>query len=593
MKPAGIRYVVLLAIFLLATALAWTSLLEARGPKVSTSRLMRSARLFEQQGRVLNAVELYRRVLRAEPDHLQAATRLAQMRAAAEAVLRATVPKSAARVAKVTLVEAVKPIEPAAPAETVPAREPVGTRVAKETELIRTRIASAVAKLKTERPKDNDGAASAGSPSKSGPQPRLLKTQKALAQAASRIRSLRPTESAVPPRLKLPNRLPLKPQLSSSGRSIRTNVASVPQKQVEPTPLQPQQPQQPTPQDPSTPKTITKVAKETPTVVSVEPTTATDLQNSNTIVTRIRTAWARIRERFAAKPETESEKDPKPAAIPMWQRLSNSLKRARDNVALELGRQPKALEAVAKVEDPKRDAVALVTPDQAGSTDKPVEKVAPNRRTEIPLVSTSEKIYTASRILEARPDDADARAVLIEAVGMAPDVEASLAAYMLGTRASGHPEVMSALGEQLSARTGIARVHMAEAMLRVDSNHVTATDTLVGMLSAPEPKVRMMAAFAMQSATATVTQRERCVSTLIKVLEDTDSEVRAAAALVLGGYGPAAKAAIPALVRLAYDENVDTARAAGVALQCISPPSATTQVDTRVTPVAAGADHGK
>jgi hypothetical protein len=275
----------------------------------------------------------------------------------------------------------------------------------------------------------------------------------------------------------------------------------------------------------------------------------------------------------------------------MWQRLSNSLKRARDNVALKLGRQPKALETVAKVEDPKRDAVALVTPDQAGSTDRPVEKVAPNRRTEIPPVSTAEKIYTASRTLEARPDDTGARAVLIEAVGMAPDVEASLAAYMLGTRASGHPEVMSALGEQLSARTGIARVHMAEAMLRMDSNHVTATDTLVGMLSAPEPKVRMIAAIAMQSAT--VTQRERCVSTLIKVLEDTDSEVRAAAALVLGGYGPAAKAAIPALVRLVYDENVDTARAAGVALQCISPPSATTQVDTRVTPVAAEADHGK
>jgi HEAT repeat protein len=133
---------------------------------------------------------------------------------------------------------------------------------------------------------------------------------------------------------------------------------------------------------------------------------------------------------------------------------------------------------------------------------------------------------------------------------------------------------------------------MAEAMLRLDGNHVTATDSLVGLLSASDPEVRMLAAFAMQSATTV--QRPRCISTLIRVLEDTDSEVRAAAALTLGGYGSSAKAALPVLVRLVHDENVDTARAAGVALQCISPPSAAaTQVDTRVTPVAAGVDHGK
>jgi HEAT repeat protein len=95
----------------------------------------------------------------------------------------------------------------------------------------------------------------------------------------------------------------------------------------------------------------------------------------------------------------------------------------------------------------------------------------------------------------------------------------------------------------------------------------------------------------MQSAT--VTQKERCISTLIKVLQDTDSEVRAAAALALGGYGPAAKAALPALVRLVHDENVDTARAAGVALQCIAPPPAAAQIETRFKPLAAGAVDGR
>jgi HEAT repeat protein len=133
---------------------------------------------------------------------------------------------------------------------------------------------------------------------------------------------------------------------------------------------------------------------------------------------------------------------------------------------------------------------------------------------------------------------------------------------------------------------------MAEAMLRLDGNHVTATDTLVGMVSSKaNTEERMMAAFAMQSAT--VVQRERCISTLIKALDDSESDVRAAAALTLGAYGPSAKTALPELVRLVHDENEDTARAAGIALQCIEPPPASAQVDTRVTPVSAGADHGQ
>ena len=95
MKPAGIRYVTLFGIFLLATAVAWTSLLEARGSNVSASRVMASARLFEQQGRVLKAAELYRQVLRANPAHREAAYRLSRMRSNAAALLASTEPKKA------------------------------------------------------------------------------------------------------------------------------------------------------------------------------------------------------------------------------------------------------------------------------------------------------------------------------------------------------------------------------------------------------------------------------------------------------------------------------------------------------------------
>jgi hypothetical protein len=284
-------------------------------------------------------------------------------------------------------------------------------------------------------------------------------------QAGERIKNLRSVASAVPSKPKLANSIPSKPQISRTAKSITT------------------------------------VSKEAPTVATAEPvaevTSATETRNQNVIVTRTITAWDRIREKITQRPKTAAG-DPKPAAIPKWQSLRNSLKRSRDNLALKLGRKPKVTDTVTQVEEPQPAAVTVVKPDQAASTAKPVAKVAPNRPSNrppvIPPVSSQETIFTASETLSAKPDEANARAVLIKAVEVAPDVEASLAAYMLGTRASGHPEVMSALGEQLSARTGIARVHMAEAMLRLDGNHVTATDTLVGLLSDEDPQVRMMAA---------------------------------------------------------------------------------------------------
>lgn len=325
---------------------------------------------------------------------------------------------------------------------------------------------------------------------------------------------------------------------------------------------------------------------------AVEPESAEAVPAGNRIVAKTMSAWDKIRERFVAN--RESGETPRSARTPLWTRLNDSLKRTREKLVIRLGRKSTAaVEAVEVVEpesvtgvNPEKPAVVATEPKVALA--RPIEAKQPLA---IPAKSMAEQIADAATALAGDSNDAAARSVLVDAVSTSPDVEASLAAYMLGTRASGHPDVMTALGQQISARTGMARVHMAEAMLRLDGNHVTATDTLVGMVSSKDMEVRMMAAFAMQSAT--VAQRDRCISTLIKALDDSESDVRAAAALTLGAYGPSAKTALPELVRLVHDENVDTARAAGVALQCIEPPPASAQVDTRVTPVAAEADHGQ
>jgi len=584
MKPAGIRYVTLLAIFLLASALAWTSLIEARGPAVSASRLMNSARLFEKQGRSSKAVELYRRVLRAEPGHTGATAALVNMRAKAVAVLRSTEMKPQST-SKITLVEAVKPIRKTQSAEPAVVRESVGTRLQRKSRSIGSGISGRVAGLiparrKTEVTEGSDAATSAAIPKRTFP-----KTREVLSEVGKRLRGDRRRSAATPPVVESA------PSVESLPLIPPTDPASVPVPAVKVI-----LPDVPVDADAGTIKEIARTPESVPVPVAVpvavatpaaEPESIESVPVDNRVAARTRSAWGKIRERFAAK--AESETTPRSAKTPLWTRLGESLKRTRERLAMELG-----LKSTAAV-----DAVDAVEPETVSEvkSENPVlvvtePKVAiANPAAVIPAKSMAERIGDAAAILAVDANDAAARKVLVDAVSTSPDVEASLAAYMLGTRASGYPDVMTALGEQMSVRTGMARVHMAEAMLQLDGNHVAATDTLVVMVSSKEMEVRMMSAFAMQSAT--VDQRERCISALIKALDDSESDVRAAAALTLGSYGPVAKAALPELVRLVHDENVDTGRAAGVALQCIEPPPGSAQVDTRVTPVAAEADQGQ
>jgi hypothetical protein len=188
---------------------------------------------------------------------------------------------------------------------------------------------------------------------------------------------------------------------------------------------------------------------------------------------------------------------------------------------------------------------------------------------DVMVLSPPEKLATGHQSLVPGADDAAAVTLLVDAVTYTPDAESALSAYLMGTRTTGQNSVMISLGEQLAARKGFARVHVAEALLRLDGNHAAATDALIEMVSASEKEVRMLAMLAMQSAVAT--QRDRCIQVLVRLLSDPDSDLRAAGALALGGYGRSARVAVPALMKLVHDRNVDTARAAGVALRCVFP----------------------
>ena len=188
---------------------------------------------------------------------------------------------------------------------------------------------------------------------------------------------------------------------------------------------------------------------------------------------------------------------------------------------------------------------------------------------DIVVLSPAEKRDRGHESLVPLSGELAAVNLLVDAVRFTPDTESALAAYMMGTRTTGQDAVVFSLEEQLAVRKGFARVHVAEALLRIDGTHVAATDALVELVSASEKEVRMVAVLAMQSAVTT--QRDRCIQVLVGLLSDRDSAIRAAGALALGGYGRSARVAVPALMKLVRDENVDAARAAGVALRCVFP----------------------
>ena len=259
-------------------------------------------------------------------------------------------------------------------------------------------------------------------------------------------------------------------------------------------------------------------------------------------ISRSRAAWEKIR-----KGVTSSDRaKPKVERSPLWNRLTSAL----------AGRKSEVID----LEEP-----AVANGDAVVTSRRATPGVRDGKNAPLTL---EEQVAGAGMKLAVDADDSSARAKLVQMVASAPDFEAALAAYTLGTRAKGHADIMDALGRQLLLRGEVAKVHMAEAMLRFDGNHATATESLVNLTASEDKRVRMLAAFSMQAATKV--QRERCITILIKVLKDEDSDVRASAALALGAFGPSAKRAIPAIVTVIHDVDPGTARAAGVALQCVA-----------------------
>jgi len=266
--------------------------------------------------------------------------------------------------------------------------------------------------------------------------------------------------------------------------------------------------------------------------------------------------------------ERKSQPAPKPELVPADRspkKILDSTRLALAKIRKKIARQPMPPAATPEADTEKIDqSLALERSPLWDQLDPSLKGLA-----DIVVLSPSEKSDREQQSLVPMSGDLAAVNLLVDAVRFTPDTESALAAYMMGTRTTGQDAVVFSLEEQLAVRKGFARVHVAEALLRIDGTHVAATDALVELVSASEKEVRMVAVLAMQSAVTT--QRDRCIQVLVGLLSDRDSAIRAAGALALGGYGRSARVAVPALMKLVRDENVDAARAAGVALRCVFP----------------------
>jgi HEAT repeat protein len=140
-------------------------------------------------------------------------------------------------------------------------------------------------------------------------------------------------------------------------------------------------------------------------------------------------------------------------------------------------------------------------------------------------------------------------------------------AYALGSLGPKALDAAPALRTERERFSGATRIHVAEALTRIDAFDQASVEVLITSLQHPETHVRWMAALALGQTQARYA--DLAVPALVGALHDQDPEVRSAAALSIGGFGSAATSAIPELQSRATLDSPSVREAAQTALACI------------------------
>jgi len=142
-----------------------------------------------------------------------------------------------------------------------------------------------------------------------------------------------------------------------------------------------------------------------------------------------------------------------------------------------------------------------------------------------------------------------------------------LAAYHLGRMESEATAAIDALHTARDSEQGITRLHVAEALTRIDPNETESLDILLESLQTGDEKTRWFVAVTLGNVSNDHTTT--VVEALIHSLRDDAATVRSAAALSLGGLGKAAFPSINLLTELAETDTQEVKEAAHTALACL------------------------
>ena len=202
-------------------------------------------------------------------------------------------------------------------------------------------------------------------------------------------------------------------------------------------------------------------------------------------------------------------------------------------------------EAVAKIDPTDRAAVdVLMTALKDGNP--PVRAQAAFALRSVDAEQVGRVVPPLTAALNNDDDPTVRTAAELTIVGFLESQESGLrglTAYVLGTVGPDAEPLLPALHRGLADSRGQARLHLAEAVIKIDPNDQHPVDLLLGDLKSNNAKTRCQAAYALSAVGWA--HANRVADGLTAVLDDSDGQVRAAAQLALARIRPSTKQTPP------------------------------------------------
>lgn len=143
-----------------------------------------------------------------------------------------------------------------------------------------------------------------------------------------------------------------------------------------------------------------------------------------------------------------------------------------------------------------------------------------------------------------------------------------LACYSLGNIGPEAKGAIPALRDLRDQSHGLERLRAAEALIRIQESDARSVDVLTVAVKSTDRQVRWIAANGLGQVRGK--DIDRAIETLLLTLDDSDDEVKAAAALALGGMGAPARKALPKLQGMTTSQTPFVGDAADAAIKCLS-----------------------